>query len=86
MIDFLPLDEIKAPESFLEWRKKGIDNILEDGGRFEPENKYFDNVSEVYEYYSRLIPRELWFEFSLYLAKVIDYYTELPAPLQGFVL
>lgn len=87
MINFLPLEEIKAPESFLKWRDEGIKEQVEDeGSAFDPENKYFDNVSEIFEYYSKIIPKDIWFEFSLYLAKVIDYYEDLGTPFQGFVL
>lgn len=87
MMNFLQSTEIEAPESFLKWRENEIKKLEENGGEFDPENKYFNNVSEVYEYYAKVIPNEIWFEFSLYLAKVIDYYQdELKSSFQGFVL
>jgi hypothetical protein len=84
---FLPsYNEVEPPESFVVWRDSTVPDYDEEDELFGPETKYFNNVSEVYEYYSKIIPKNIWKEFSLYLAKVIDYYKSKSKPFEGRVL
>jgi hypothetical protein len=76
---------LDPPQSFLDWYDAQIKELEENDGEFCPENKFFNNVSEVYEYYAKCIPENIWREFSLYLARVIDSYLEDNNSFQGLV-
>jgi hypothetical protein len=75
--------DVEPPESYTKWEDSCLEGIDMDDYYDHMENKVFHTVSEVFEFYSTIIPDEIWFEFSLFLAKVIDYNED--GPYQGII-
>lgn len=69
-------NELPFPRSYFNAIEKEIEEEISEGVEVYPNVHHFESVSDIFEYYYEFTPHELWYEFSLYLAKVADYLLE----------
>lgn len=77
----VPYSSVPLPQSFIEWDGYHLEEILEDlweGGSqwFHDNMTWIQSVQELFEYFIEIIPKDIWSDFSMYLAKVVDYHFE----------